>query len=366
MPIYLKGVVCVSVYLAMAEVMAFSAPPPTYSVLEIGKNTFPDANSITYTVINNLNDIAGIAVYDDRWDEGFLWMDTNNDRIEDPDEITLLPSKIDNMGILVNAINNRREILLSVYFDFDAMTAAKWRDGVLIQYPCKRRPVLGFFDMNDYGEAVGAENFTGYGSIPNYLLWREDGCFSLAQYTPKINNSWQYAIYISVEGIEYPAIWTDANDNKTVDPGETIPVLEFPGGNTIADLNEAGVLLGVNFWFQDKNQNGQSDPGEAVELPIESDILEMCRAEAMNVHNQIIGSGDRKGTGGAVHAVIWNDFELYDLNDFVPDEYIGRLEYGRAINDNGWILCTSFNAFQSFTFLLIPETSNVAEWCLER
>jgi len=83
-------------------------------------------------------------------------------------------------------------------------------------------------------------------------------------------------------------------------------------------------------------------------------------AQDVNNAGQIVGNAY---TADSVHAFVWEEGEMYDLNDLAVDLCGRTLMYGMGINDAGQIVVTGWNAQgEGAAFLLtpIPEPATLA------
>jgi uncharacterized membrane protein len=80
---------------------------------------------------------------------------------------------------------------------------------------------------------------------------------------------------------------------------------------------------------------------------------------SINDRNQVVGTGENSDTN---IAVLWNDGELYNLNELIDPSSKWFLYDAVSINDNGQIVGTGVNAQgKSAGFLLTPVQGSVPE-----
>ena len=80
-------------------------------------------------------------------------------------------------------------------------------------------------------------------------------------------------------------------------------------------------------------------------------------ANAINDKGQIVGQAEVSASHD-LHAVIWENGKMTDLNTFVPTEFGWVLRYATGINRHGQIIVNGYRAVydgQTRTFLLTPS-----------
>jgi hypothetical protein len=269
-----------------------------------------DLGTVRPAAINNLGQIAG---YSSSGHVAFL----------DNGNITLL----NNLGYGKLKLNNNGQVMNTAG---DVGYSYVWKDGVYKDIPAE------IHGINDNGELVGAISGK-YGNngahIVKAILYRNDQIVDLGLY-PSTNYSWAEDINNSSEIIGSYFYWKD---------GE----LTYDIFQTSMDINNNGFALLI-----DSSNSYLWNRGVAVDLG-------RFRGVSINDRNQVVGTGENSDTN---IAVLWNDGELYNLNELIDPSSKWFLYDAVSINDNGQIVGTGVNAQgKSAGFLLTPVQGSVPE-----
>jgi len=205
---------------------------------------------------------------------------------------------------------------------------------------------------------------TAYGGLPSgmhYLPGLPVGGGNCAR-ANAINNAGQI-VGASSAGGGHPSratLWL----NET--PGTFTPydLGDLGGGSSDAHgINELGQVVGASattaqgihafLWLEEEAYGlpvGMNDLGS---LGDDSDAL------AVNNHGQVVGRYWLPGQSQS-HAFIWENGVMTDLDDFLPQGFLGYVETAYGINDAGHIVGTAVVGPETHAFVMIPEPSALA------
>lgn len=129
-----------------------------------------------------------------------------------------------------------------------------------------------------------------------------------------------------------------------------LPLPEGAADGYVSALSDAGAAVGVcNLAHSPRatvwRYNGATGEYEAAYLPAFGGF---CFAAAVNARGQIVGDGD-------MMACLWDNGQVYDLNDLMPPDSGCHLFQATGINDAGQISCLGQVAYDTVAVLLTPS-----------
>ena len=262
------------------------------------------------------------------------------------------------------------------------------------------------WDINELGQVVG----TSWHTVPvtkyHAFLWNDDNGNGQSDPDEMIYLGWlggssfEWSFAYSINNVcqvvgksswiigERPFLWTEY--------AGMIDLGSISGTNNGAtSINNLGQVVGwcnyLAFFWEDTNQNGQSDPGEMIEVGpgYASDINDqqiICgqsdhytaviwenigrnwemteletfpeniyhTARAINNRNQIVGYSRTAYPDLSELAVIWKNGLIQDLNDLIPTNSGWILREAYDINDVGQIVGYGEHNGETRAFLLTP------------
>jgi probable HAF family extracellular repeat protein len=134
---------------------------------------------------------------------------------------------------------------------------------------------------------------------------------------------------------------------------------------TATAINESGQIVGFATLAGEVGAHAAlwKRPGEITDLGT-PDPSECSMALSINARTQIVGQSVDCVAFGSIHALLWDNGSLFDLNDLIPPGAALTLQFAENINDTGEIAGQGLDASGNLhAFLLIPcdaEHSNVA------
>jgi probable HAF family extracellular repeat protein len=211
------------------------------------------------------------------------------------------------------------------------------------------------FDINEAGQVVGL-SYTASGQVHAFLWMLEagmidlgtlGGAYSLAY---AINDAGQVVGYSYTAGGSYgygsyhAFLWT---------PGAgMIDLVPLGGDSGAGAINEAGQVAGGSghaFLWEDVNGNGQSDPGEMIDLGTLGGP--QSGSSAINDAGQVVGNSYT--ASGERHAFLWTlEAGMIDLGTLG-----GSNSYAYAINDAGQVVGQSETASGSWHAFLWEDVN---------
>ncbi|MHC4714151.1 MAG: DUF3466 family protein [Planctomycetota bacterium] len=221
------------------------------------------------------------------------------------------------------------------------------------------------YAINDAGRVVGYD-LRRYG-VRGFLWTPEEGMLDLAP-GPMLGGWYNYAEDMNDAGRVVGGAHTDAGEYHqyhafTWTPKEGAVDLGTLGGNYsyAEDINDAGQVVGRArtatgeyhaFVWEDANGNGQSDPGEMVDLGTFGGTHSY--AYAINETGRVVG--EAQTAAGDWHAFLWTPVAgMRDLGTLG-----GNHSAARAINDSGQVVGCAYNAAsQKRAFLWEPATGMI-------
>jgi probable HAF family extracellular repeat protein len=227
------------------------------------------------------------------------------------------------------------------------MRASLWQDGAMTDLndrlpPGSSTQLLSAYGINDAGQMVGSAYLPDSGSYPPFLL--SGGTLTLLPTLPggrdgaarAINNAGQIVGRTSVVpgGAYHAALWQggaltdlgtlggDNSDGFSIsDTGQVVGWAQTAGGDRHAFLWQNGRMTDLG-----------TLPG-----------YEHSVAYGINTAGQVVGWVETAASGGditygGVHAVLWENGAIVDLNSRIPAGTALLLAKATAINDNGQIV----------------------------
>ncbi|MEG3875338.1 DUF3466 family protein [Microcoleus sp. Z1_B5] len=214
-------------------------------------------------------------------------------------------------------------------------------------------------DINDAGQIVGKFNLASDKFNP--FLWENGtmsdlGTLGFNGGAQAINNQGQVVGYSGLRvGITHAFIWDKNNGMK--DLGTLSPDYK----DSIAyDINDAGQAVGASSSSTLKQVHSTLwSNGQVINLGTLGG--NQGSAVAINNKGQVVGYDTTTGNGGLLHAFIWEDGEMADLNNLLPRGTRWFLQEVSDINDSGQILGKGLNRdtgkIHSFLLTPIPGSS---------
>jgi len=274
-----------------------AAIPPGYTITDVG---FLGKGWGHEFGINEAGQVVSKAYFEHGQEHAFVWADSNGNGRTDPGEmrdcgtlggVQSHASGVNNSGQVVGGSNIPGEL---------AARAFLWENGAMINLGTLGGPESDARRINDSGQVVGMSQT----SISNFHAF----------------------------------LWADSNRNGLSDPGEMKDLGAPLGYNEsragcINNSGQVGVYARLDegpwraFLWTDGNGNGQSDPGEMQDLGALGGASSTPRG--INDSGQVVGLATT-GTGGQVHAFLWEHGFMTDLGTLG-----GRDSYGWDINELG-------------------------------
>ena len=142
-------------------------------------------------------------------------------------------------------------------------------------------------------------------------------------------------------------IWRDVNGNGNSDPGDMIQLADMGLSSAAYAINDLGVAAGFVLTPAFLRQPAiWSSPNTFTPLP---NLPGKTQAECFDIST----NGDVVGTTQGV-AILWRAGQAYDLNQLIPTGRGLNLLVASGINDAGWIVGMGLQGNFERGFLLIP------------
>ncbi len=229
---------------------------------------------------------------------------------------------------------------------------AVWRNGQLSVLSTLDMPSGNAFAINNQGVAVGMINeLLATPEQAKAVMWAGGqttvlgdfpGAFASAM---AINNQGQALVVSSTSTQTQTWIWQGGALTQVTALGE-----RGLGGSAINDL---GHVTGTAITSDDTTVGFFWSNGVTTALPnLPGDTY--GSGEAMNNFDQIVGNA---GTVSTSHAVLWQDGQVFDLNDLIPADSGWFLQDATGIADNGTIVGDGYFDGVPAGFLLTPSAS---------
>ena len=132
------------------------------------------------------------------------------------------------------------------------------------------------------------------------------------------------------------------------------------GASNAYGINELGQVVGASATASQGSHSFLWLEEEAYGLPVGMNDLgslgDDSEALGVNNHGQVVG---RYFPAGQVqsHAFIWENGVMTDLNDFLPQDFLGYVESAHGINDTGHIVGNVVVGLETHAFVMVPEPS---------
>ena len=271
---------------------------------------------------------------------------------------TVLPTPVVGLGVYLSGINSSGDAVgaVAVNSPLDSQPAF-WQNGQLQLLPASPGLSGVATSINDSGTIVG------YLSNPQTnglqaAMWNNGqltilGNFPNVQASARaINNSGQVALQVGL----WPQIWSNGLFSTIPNPGGT--------SMDMNDINDNGAAVGLVDYSAGVISFSSAylyKDGATTVLPsLLNDVL--TDAEAINDSGVIVGYGAMNAS--PAHAIVWQDGQVYDLNDLIPANSGWTLTDATDISDDGTIVGTGiFNGQESaveVTPIAAPETTTLA------
>jgi probable HAF family extracellular repeat protein len=314
------------------------------------------------TKINNNGDITGVAVYNgyDGNRRATLWSGGVAYNLRSFG--STLPAissagSINDSGVIVGSANYDSSAGLSYHAAMFSTNAPPVDILPPNSYPANASSMVG--DINNSGQMVGYALSDTYGQVP--LYWSDASTYkildagSLGQGSAnRINNGGQTCGFIQVAtsgGYLPNAAFWDAN-------GKLTNLGTFGEWTSTAHgINDAGQVLVST---KDRNSNEWSLVWQDGEYEMLTGLGgARTSASAINNDGRLI-VGQSQTADGVMHAVLWKDGEIIDLNSLVSGTDL-VLYNAQDINEKGQIVGNAYTAdgHTSVAFLLTPDAAPV-------
>lgn len=208
--------------------------------------------------------------------------------------------------------------------------------------------------MNDNGQLCGWGRPDN--EPPSHGFYVEDGvAMDLGQGTmvADINNQGQFVGYFSAGGLDHAFVWDDGTIKDLHDPAY---ILGFYSHATA--INECGQVVGYSRVDGVHETATVWENGEAYSIGTLGGTQSMARD--INDHGTIVGVA-QLGGGGGMHAFIYRDGTMLDMNDLIAEptdsnEWV--LWNAHAIANNGTIVGDAFyDGSGPRPFVAVPDTN---------
>ena len=211
------------------------------------------------------------------------------------------------------------------------------------------------YAINDNNQAVGYSTLSNK-NIIHAVSWTNGNITDLGSfggnnsYAKSINNAGTIVGWAEDKSnVEHAAIW---------DHGKTLDL----GAGRAMSINEAGAVSGFRY-----DSKGHGDAVVWTSTGVQTLKTAQTKtfgavANAINNHNQVVGSEADSNSLSGIHAVYWSslDAKAIDLNSFLSPKDLSagwNLIEAKSINDQGQIVAMGFNTntFEQHAFLLSPD-----------
>ena len=309
---------------AMVFVSVGTALAQTWTVLDLGPGKAEDINSLGQVVGDN---VGGSYV-----DEGWLWSDG-------------VRTDIGNLAgqptgwTVAFAINDHGQIVGESRRADSGMRGFLWQDGVMTELGVISGSFSKAFELSNLGQVVGKTEAQS-GTTRHGCIW-QDGVMSDLAPLPGDDASTAHMVTESgvVIGYSKPSVSSTSMMSCVWEDGVVSSLGLF--GGTVSEaygINESKQIVGyylVEEYYTAYRRGYLWDDGWWTDLGLLPDAND-CRARDINESGQIVGD-----SGG--RAFLWQNGQLFDLNDLIDPNGEWTLAEAKAINDRGVIVGKGYN-----------------------
>ncbi len=326
---------------APAPARGASAPTqPLYVVTDLGTGTGAESWA---SAINAAGDIVGTT---GGWAKPLAFLYTGGVLRELLDLHLPYPSYLPYEISAAYGINDRGQVLVQGWSGY-----AIYNDGTTVLLPGN----LTAHAINNDGEVVGS--LSGYGGDASHVALYRDGAVAdlgLAGYGAAINGLGDIVGSLwrtGTQGIVSHA-FLRSRDGAVLDLGSLVG----PAGWSFAEgVNDAGVVVGQSEAAGARNAFRVAPGGVMEDLGnFGGDNGNYSEAFAINEAGEIVGQATCDSGDRPLHATLWKDGEMWDLNDVIAPDSGWSLEAAHDVNDAGSIVGWGWTGGHRHAVLLTP------------
>ncbi|MBA4293672.1 hypothetical protein C0431_11975 [bacterium] len=219
------------------------------------------------------------------------------------------------------------------------------------------------FAINESNTIVGSSRTTTSSGSETAVLWNSGGIVNLAT-TGFVSGQASRAVAINNSNliVGVGRLTGDTSNQALVFNGSggasRLSLLSGTDRGEARGLNNTGMIIGVSSNLTADTRRAtlwMNSSSTGVELLRPTGFTSSSVANDINELGIVVGNSSPDGS--ETRAVVWENGIGYDLNTLLvnPDSSV-LLRIGEAINDQGWIVATGFNANQELrAYLLTPE-----------
>lgn len=293
--------------------------------------------------LNDKGEVVGSSVLSPSQESrAFLWQEPPMQPLDAVDDLSTEAHAINESGTIAGAV-------VSGNGDEAEMMPALWLEGAYSPLPTIDDKQGSARAINDAGFVAGHTIEQPGNQI---LIWQDN---TITETIPSdnglvqvngLNNQNQIVGLIHDEAGNSAFLWQD---------GEFEALGALGGQNSIAyDINDSGQIVGAAsleeglathaFLWQDGEMSDLGTPAD--------DPNATSRALGINSSGEIVGEAQ---VGDVMHAVLWQNEQIIDLNTLLPDDSDWELlRTAVSINEKGWIAGTGLIDGEMHAFLLQP------------